>query len=251
VSAASEAPGAPDLLVVRELHAWYGPIQALRGVSLHAREGECVAIIGPNGAGKTTLLHAVTGLLPSRGEIMLAGRPVTGVPPEVLVRLGLALIPERRQLFTTMAVADNLLLGAFHRRKHARSKEVAEDLLGVYRLFPILRDRAAQPARTLSGGMQQMLAIGRGLMARPRVLLMDEPLLGLAPLVIREILRVLGELKAQGITLVLVEQNARAALEVADRGYVMETGSVVMEGTTSALADNPRVRAAYLGGHVE
>ncbi len=242
-------PPAADLLVVRTLHAWYGPIQALRGVSLHARAGECVAIIGPNGAGKTTLLHALCGLLPSRGRITLADHPIAGMPPEALVRLGLALVPERRQLFTTLAVADNLLLGAFHRRTHAR--EVAEDLEGVYRLFPILRDRAGQPARTLSGGMQQMLAIGRGLMARPRLLLMDEPLLGLAPMVIREILRVLSDLKARGITLLLVEQNARAALEVADRGYVMETGTVVLEGPASALAENPRVRAAYLGGHVE
>jgi branched-chain amino acid transport system ATP-binding protein len=239
------------LLEVRDLHASYGPVHALRGVSLSARSGECVAVIGPNGAGKTTLLHAVTGLLPSRGEILLAGHPVTGRPPEVLVRAGLTLVPERRQLFTTMTVADNLLLGAFHRRRAGTAAEVADDLAAVHRLFPVLRDRSAQPARTLSGGMQQMLAIGRGLMTHPRVLLMDEPLLGLAPLLIREILRVLEELKAKGLTLVLVEQNARAALAVADRGYVMETGSVVLEGAAAALADDPRVRAAYLGGHVE
>ncbi|MBI3975005.1 MAG: ABC transporter ATP-binding protein [Armatimonadetes bacterium] len=241
----------PDLLQVRDLHAAYGPIHALRGVSLHARAGECVAIIGPNGAGKTTLLHAVTGLLPSRGAIRLDGRSVAGWPPEALVREGLALVPERRQLFATMPVGDNLLLGAFHRRGPGAARAVTEDLASVYALFPILKERVRQPARTLSGGMQQMLAIGRGLMARPRLLLMDEPLLGLAPLVIREILRVLTELKGRGLTLVLVEQNAHAALEVADRGYVMETGAMVLEGAARALAENPRVRAAYLGGHVE
>lgn len=251
MSATVGANTAPALLDVRSLHASYGPIQAVRGVSLHAREGECVAIIGPNGAGKTTLLHAVTGLLPSRGEVRLAGRTVAGWPPEALVRQGLALIPERRQLFATMTVADNLLLGAFHRRRTIAGKKMAEDLEAVYALFPVLRDRARHPARTLSGGMQQMLAIGRGLMTGPRLLLMDEPLLGLAPLVIREILRVLGELKVQGLTLVLVEQNARAALTVADRAYVMETGSVVLDGPARTLAEDPRVRAAYLGGHVE
>jgi len=220
-------------------------------VSLEARSGESVAIIGPNGAGKTTLLHAMMGLLPSRGEVRLAGRSVAGRAPEVLVREGMVLVPERRQLFATMPVVDNLRLGAFHRRGPGTAAKIAEDLARVYALFPILKERAGLPARTLSGGMQQMLAIGRGLMARPRLLLMDEPLLGLAPLVIREILRVLGELREGGLTLVLVEQNARAALAVADRGYVMETGAVVLEGPARTLAENPRVRAAYLGGHVD
>ncbi|MDQ7829783.1 MAG: ABC transporter ATP-binding protein [Armatimonadota bacterium] len=240
---------ATPLLTVAELHAWYGPVHALRGVALAVHPGECVAIIGPNGAGKTTLLHALTGLVQARGRVELDGRPVLGLPPEALVARGMVLVPERRQLFTTLSVRDNLLLGAYHRARRD-PVAIAGDLEEVLRLFPVLRDRQRAPARALSGGMQQMVAVGRGLMGRPRVLLMDEPLLGLAPLVIREILRVLRSLVDRGLALLLVEQNARAALEVAHRAYVMEGGRMVLEGPAAALAEDPRVRAAYLGGHV-
>jgi branched-chain amino acid transport system ATP-binding protein len=241
---------ATPLLTVAELYAWYGPVHALRGVALAVHPGECVAIIGPNGAGKTTLLHALMGLVHARGRVELGGRPVLGLPPEALVARGMVLVPERRQLFTTLSVRDNLLLGAYHRAWREPAAAIVEDLERVLRLFPVLRDRQRAPARALSGGMQQMVAVGRGLMARPRLLLMDEPLLGLAPLVIREILRVLRTLVGQGLALLLVEQNARAALAVAHRAYVMEGGRVVLEGPAAALAEDPRVQAAYLGGHV-
>ena len=244
------APAAP-LLAVNNLKASYGPIEALRGAFVQVGRGEIVALIGANGAGKTTLLHALVGLIPGRGAIEFNDRRVDGLSPQVLVRAGLVLVPERRQLFDTMSVRDNLLLGAYHRSTRAARQDVEEDIEFVYRLFPLLRDRDRHPARTLSGGMQQMVAIGRGLMARPRLLLMDEPLLGLAPLVIREILRVIRELRERGLSLLLVEQNARAAMDVASRTYVMEGGRIVLEGPSAELAANVRVQAAYLGGHVD
>jgi len=237
---------------VQELQASYGPVEALRGTSLAVGAGEVVAIIGANGAGKTTLLHALIGLLPSRGVVTFDGRTIAGLPPEDLVDAGLVLVPERRQLFDAMRVRDNLQLGAYHRRGgRIASQQIEADIEDIYQLFPVLRDRDQVAARTLSGGMQQMLAIGRGLMAQPRLLLMDEPLLGLAPLVIREILRVIGEFRARNLSVLLVEQNARAAFEVASRTYVMEGGRIVLEGPSRALAASPRVAAAYLGGHVE
>lgn len=239
------------LLSVRDLRANYGPVEALRGASIDVRTGEVVALIGANGAGKTTLLHALVGLIPSRGMTSFGGRSTGGLAPEVLVGAGLVLVPERRQLFDAMTVRDNLLLGAYHRRHSVTRRALDGEVEAIYALFPVLRDRDRRPARTLSGGMQQMLAIGRGLMARPRLLLMDEPLLGLAPLVIREILRVVRELQTQDLSLLLVEQNARAAFEVAGRTYVMEGGRIVLEGPSRDLAANPRVAAAYLGGHVE
>ena len=242
---------AEPLLAVSNLKASYGPIEALRGAFIQVGRGEIVALIGANGAGKTTLLHALVGLIPGRGAIEFDGRPVGGLSPHVLVRAGLILVPERRQLFDTMSVRDNLLLGAYHRSAQAARRDIEEDIEFVYRLFPLLRDRDRHPARTLSGGMQQMVAIGRGLMARPRLLLMDEPLLGLAPLVIREILRVIRELRERGLSLLLIEQNARAAMDVASRTYVMEGGRIVLEGPSAELAANVRVQAAYLGGHVE
>ncbi len=239
------------LLDVDHLAASYGPVQAVRGVSITVSEGEFIAILGPNGAGKTTLLHAITGLLPAQGRVVFAGRSITGVAPEEIVRLGLSLVPERRQLFSSMSVHDNLFLGAYHRVGRDSRVAIGQDMAEIYALFPLLRERARDAAGTLSGGMQQMVAIGRGLMARPRLLLMDEPLLGLAPLVIREILKVLTELKTRGVGLVLVEQNVRAALAVAERAYVIEGGAVVLAGPAHALAENPRVQSAYLGGHVE
>jgi len=244
-------PTAAPLLAVRDLRAAYGPVEALRGASIDIGAAEVVALIGANGAGKTTLLHALVGMVSSRGTITFEGRTTGGLAPEALVGAGMVLVPERRQLFDTMSVRDNLRLGAYHRRKRITPRELDEEIEFVYRLFPVLRDRDRHPARTLSGGMQQMLAIGRGLMAKPRLLLMDEPLLGLAPLVIREILRVVRELRAGDLSLLLVEQNARAAFEVASRTYVMEGGRILLEGNSQEMAVNPRVQAAYLGGHVE
>lgn len=239
------------LLQVEHLAASYGRVQAVRDVTLHVDEDEVVAIIGPNGAGKSSLLNAIAGLLPSRGVMTFAGTPLVGRAAEDTVRLGLSLVPERRQLFASMSVEDNLLLGAYHRFGRAHGPAVQQDMEAAYALFPLLRERRRHPAGTLSGGMQQMLAIGRGLMARPRLLLMDEPLLGLAPLVINEILRVLADLRLRGQALLIVEQNAKAALGIADRAYVMEGGRIALQGASAALAGDPNVRAAYLGGHVE
>jgi len=239
------------LLEVEALSAAYGAVQAVRGVSLRVDEGEFVAILGPNGAGKTTLLHALTGLRPSSGRVAFAGEALRRLAPEEMVRRGMSLVPERRQLFTSMTVHDNLLLGAYHRFGHVSRSAINEEVEAIYTLFPILRVRARDAAGMLSGGMQQMVAVGRGLMARPRLLLMDEPLLGLAPLVIGEMLKVLSVLKARGLALLLVEQNVRAALTVAERGYVLEGGQVVLAGSTQTLAEHPRVRSAYLGGHID
>ncbi len=239
------------LLEVKDIAAAYGAVQAVRGVSLRVDEGEVVAILGPNGAGKTTLLHALTGLMPSSGRVIFAGDPCVSITPEEMVHRGMSLVPERRQLFSSMSVHDNLLLGAYHRFGRTPRAAIDDDVDAIYALFPILRSRAHDAAAMLSGGMQQMVAIGRGLMARPRLLLMDEPLLGLAPLVIREILKVLIALKARGLALLLVEQNVRAALSVAERGYVIEGGSVVLAGPAQMLAADPRVRSAYLGGHID
>jgi len=238
------------LLQVEHLAASYGPVQAVRDVSLTVDENEVVAIIGPNGAGKTTLLSALAGLLPATGTVVFAGSQIDGISPEDAVRLGMSLVPERRQLFGSMSVHDNLLLGAYHRFGSEPRSDIEHDTTQVFELFPVLNGRAGHPAATLSGGMQQMLAIGRGLMARPRLLLMDEPLLGLAPLVIKEIMRTLRELQSRGQSILIVEQNAKAALGIADRAYVMEGGRVVLAGKAAELAEDPKVRAAYLGGHV-
>ncbi|MGH2397039.1 MAG: ABC transporter ATP-binding protein [bacterium] len=239
------------LLQVEHLAASYGPVQAVRDVSLTVAENEVVAIIGPNGAGKTTLLSALAGLVAAAGTITFTGRHIDGIAPENVVRLGMSLVPERRQLFGSMSVRDNLLLGAYHRFGSETGDAIGHDIHAVLELFGVLKDRAGHRAGTLSGGMQQMLAIGRGLMARPRLLLMDEPLLGLAPLVIKEIMRTLRELRSRGQSILIVEQNAKAALAIADRAYVMESGRVVLAGKAAELAEDPKVRAAYLGGHVE
>jgi branched-chain amino acid transport system ATP-binding protein len=232
------------LLEVRGLHAAYGTIAALRGVDLEVDEGEAVAIIGANGAGKSTLLRCLAGLhRPAAGTVALDGRVVTGRPAEWMVGAGLSLVPEGRQVFPGLSVADNLRLGAYRRR----DPNITTDLDEVYALFPRLADRRDQVAGTLSGGEQQMLAIGRGLMSGPRVLLLDEPSLGLAPLAIREVVDRLAELAARGTTLLLVEQNTRAAMRVASRAYVLQQGSVVLAGDTDTLLEDPDVRAAYLG----
>ncbi|HXF69320.1 MAG TPA: ABC transporter ATP-binding protein [Thermoflexus sp.] len=236
-------------LKVEALRAAYGPVQVLHGVSLQVGAGEIVTVIGANGAGKTTLLRAISGLLrPTAGRIWFDGQEITGWPPERIVALGLVQIPERRQLFASMSVEDNLYLGAYLRLRRGERKAVEEDLQRVYELFPRLKERRRQIAGTLSGGEQQMLAIGRGLMARPRMLLLDEPSLGLAPLLVQELFRVIRSLREQGLTVLLVEQNARQALRVADRAYVMETGRIVREGPAVELLEDPALQAAYLGG---
>jgi branched-chain amino acid transport system ATP-binding protein len=236
-------------LEVAGLEVAYGAVKALHGVSLRVEPGEIVAVIGANGAGKTTLLRAISGLLrPSAGRIRLDGQEITGWPPERIVALGVIQIPERRQLFASMSVEDNLRLGAYLRLRRGERKAVEADLERVYALFPRLKERRRQTAGTLSGGEQQMLAIGRGLMASPRILLLDEPSLGLAPLLVQELFRIIADLRRQGLTLLLVEQNARQALRTADRAYVMETGRVVREGPAAALLEDPAIQAAYLGG---
>jgi branched-chain amino acid transport system ATP-binding protein len=238
-----------SLLEVSGLHVHYGAVEALRGVSLEVGGGELVSLIGANGAGKSTLLKTVVGLLvPTRGSVALAGRDITGRPPEEVLRAGVALVPERRRIFAELTVEDNLSLGAYglprDREFTARLRQGLED---IYALFPVLRERRRQRGGTLSGGEQQMLAIGRALMSRPRLLLCDEPSLGLAPLVVREIMRLLVRLRETGTTVLLVEQNARMALRIADRGYVLETGEVTMAGPARALLEREDLRVAYLG----
>jgi branched-chain amino acid transport system ATP-binding protein len=235
----------PPLLEVEELEAAYGPIRALDGVSLHVASGELVAIIGANGAGKTTLLMAISGIVPvRRGTVRLDGRSVTGLAPHEIVRLGVGHAPEGRRIFPRMTVRENLELGGFVRRDRS---EVRRDIEEVCSLFPVLGSRMGQFGGTLSGGEQQMLALGRALVGRPRLLLLDEPSLGLAPLVVAKIFEVIAGLSQRGIAVVLVEQNARAALKLATRGYVLETGRVTLTGSGQELVGDRRVRDAYLG----
>lgn len=226
----------------------YGGIVALRGVSIHVDEGEIVALIGGNGAGKTTLLDTISGIIaPRSGSIKFLGREVKGMSPERLVRMGMSHIPQGRLLFPEMSVYDNLLLGAYRQRSKDKRQYFSSDLERVYSIFPTLAERCEQLAGTLSGGEQQMLAIGRALMSRPKLLLLDEPSMGLAPLMVKEIFKVISNLHKEGTTALIVEQNAKAALGIAKRAYVMETGQVVMEGTSAELARNPQVQRAYLG----
>ncbi len=238
----------PELLLeVRGLTVRHGDVAAVRDVSLRVERGRIATVIGPNGAGKTTLLAAVAGLLPAAsGEVLLDGRAITGDPIEENAARGLALVPETRELFTGMAVEDNLVLGAFSLPRSARRGRAAQ-LAEVYAIFPRLRERRAQSAGTLSGGERQMLALGRALMGRPRLLLLDEPSLGLAPIVVREIFQVIVGLRARGVSVLLVEQNARAALQIADEGFVLETGELTLAGTAAALSADPRVVETYLG----
>ncbi len=232
------------LLAVEGLEAHYGRIRALAGVDLQVEEGELVAIVGANGAGKTTLLRTLSGVHPaSAGRVLLEGRDITRIPGHRRVALGIAQVPEGRQVFAPMSVEDNLLLGGYVRTAAERAETLAE----VYALFPRLRERRDQPAGTLSGGEQQMLAIGRALMARPRLLLLDEPSMGLAPRIVEQIFETIEELRRRGTTILLVEQNAYAALSVADRGYVLESGRVTLADRAAALLADERVKAAYLG----
>ncbi|MGJ7533247.1 MULTISPECIES: ABC transporter ATP-binding protein [Variovorax] len=234
------------LLRIRDLHAGYGRAEVLHGIDLQADQGSVVTVIGPNGAGKSTLLNALMGVLPAKGVIEFKGQPISALSLEERVMLGIALVPEKRELFGTMPVEDNLVLGAF-RQVRLRNRQWRDRIDEVYTLFPRLKERRAQLAGTLSGGERQMLAVGRALMSRPTLLMLDEPSLGLAPLVVQEIFRTVDALRATGVTILLVEQNARAALEVADHGYVLEMGSVSLEGKAQELAVDSRVIDTYLG----
>jgi branched-chain amino acid transport system ATP-binding protein len=234
------------LLNVKDLHAGYGRAEVLHGLTITARAGKVITVIGPNGAGKSTLLNALMGVLPARGEIDYNGRPIGLLSLEERVMLGMALVPETRALFATMSVEDNLLLGAY-RQVRLGQKDSAKSLNEVFMLFPRLRERRAQLAGTLSGGERQMLAVGRALMGKPALLMLDEPSLGLAPLVVRDIFATITALRATGVTILLVEQNARAALEVADYGYVLEMGEIALQGPAEDLAKDPRVIETYLG----
>ena len=236
-----------NLLEIKDLHVAYGKVEAVRGVALTMQPGQIVTVIGPNGAGKTTLLAAAAGLLRSRGSVIYDGIDLRHMDVEERVERGFCLVPERRELFGDMTVADNLLLGAYARR---RGTSVPQRLQEVYARFPRLNERRRQQAHTLSGGERQMLALGRALMAQPVLLMLDEPSLGLAPLIVRKIFRIVASLRDAGVSIFLVEQNARAALETADYGYVLETGEITFQGPASALVSDPRVNATYLGGSV-
>jgi branched-chain amino acid transport system ATP-binding protein len=232
------------LLEVDDIHSYYGSIEALKGISLTVEEGEVVTLIGSNGAGKSTTLRSISGLTPaSSGTIRFAGTDITRVPAHDIPSYGIALAPEGRHCFSRMTVRENLDLGAHHRR----GGEVAADLERVFELFPRLREREKQKAGTMSGGEQQMLAIGRALMARPRLLMLDEPSMGIAPILVQRIYETIGEINRAGVTILLVEQNANYALDVSGRGYVLETGRVVLANDSAQLRDDPEVQRAYLG----
>jgi len=236
------------VLRLESVSASHGAIQALRNVSLHVSEGEIVTLLGGNGSGKTTLMRVISGVHPpSKGRLIFGGQNIAGLAAERILRLGVGQVPEGRQIFAPLSVLDNLLLGAYVRYKGKEKKEVWKDLEGIFTLFPVLKEREAQRAGTLSGGEQQMVAIGRTLMSRPKLLLLDEPSMGLAPKVVGDIFRAIRTLPARGTTILLVEQNAKAALRIAERGYVMETGRITLEGETEDLLNNREVQRAYLG----
>jgi len=233
------------MLEISDLVTAYGKIEALKGVSLRAEQGRITCLLGPNGAGKTTLMMSIAGILKTqRGSIRLDGAELTGLTPARIVTAGVALVPENRLVFPRMSVRENLLAGAYRRRDKA---EVAVDVERMHARFPRLRERREQLAGTLSGGERQMVALGRALMARPKLLMLDEPSLGLAPLVVREVFHAITDLRAAGVSILLVEQNARAALQVADYGYVLETGETVLEGPSAKLEADPRIAETYLG----
>jgi branched-chain amino acid transport system ATP-binding protein len=234
------------LLDIRDLHAGYGKAEVLHGIDLHADKGQVITVIGPNGAGKTTLLNTLMGLLPTRGQMFYRGEDISDFTLEERVMMGIALVPEKRELFGTMTVEDNLELGGF-RQMRMGNLQWRQRIDDVYDIFPRLKERRSQQAGTLSGGERQMLAVGRALMSRPDVLMLDEPSLGLAPLIVKEIFSIIETLRKTGVTIVLVEQNARAALAVADYGYVLEMGEVSLHGVASELAQDSRVIDTYLG----
>ena len=233
------------MLEVKDLQVYYGVIQALKGISFHVNQGEVIALIGANGAGKTTTLQTLTGILsPKSGSIVFEGKDLTRTPAHKIVEMGMAHVPEARRVFADMSVYENLLLGAYTRKDKA---EIAESLASVYKRFPRLEERKGQRAGTLSGGEQQMLAMGRALMSRPRIILMDEPSMGLSPIFVNEIFDIIREVSESGTTVLLVEQNAKKALSIADRAYVLETGSITMDGKAEDLLNDEAVQKAYLG----
>ncbi len=234
------------MLTITDLHVYYGAIRALSGVSLEVKQGEIVTMIGANGAGKSTTIRSVSGLVrPRSGEILFEGKPLHKLPPHEILVLGVGQSPEGRRVFANMTVRENLELGAYTRHRH--KAEIRDDMERAFTMFPRLKERETQAAGTLSGGEQQMLAIGRALMSRPRLLLLDEPSLGLAPFLVQQIFRIIQEINQQGVTVLLVEQNANQALRIANRGYVIETGRVTLSDTASNLLSNDEVRKAYLG----
>ncbi len=236
------------MLRIRNLKCYYGRIQAINGVSLSVRPGELIALIGANGAGKSTLMQAVCGLLSQwEGDVQFEKAPLKGLKPPAITAKGISLVPEGRWIFPPMTVLDNLQLGAYLRYRRRERKAIAQEIEEMFDLFPVLRERARQPAGTLSGGEQQMLAIARALMSKPRLLLLDEPSMGLAPLLVKKILETLAQLRERGLTILLVEQNARAALQIADRGYVLENGRIVLDGPAADLLADQDVKRAYLG----
>ena len=233
------------MLEVKDLQVYYGVIQALKGISFHVNQGEVIALIGANGAGKTTTLQTLTGILsPKSGSIVFEGKDLTRTPAHKIVEMGMAHVPEGRRVFADMSVYENLLLGGYTRKDKA---EIAESLASVYKRFPRLEERKGQRAGTLSGGEQQMLAMGRALMSRPRIILMDEPSMGLSPIFVNEIFDIIREVSESGTTVLLVEQNAKKALSIADRAYVLETGSITMDGKAEDLLNDEAVQKAYLG----
>jgi len=237
------------VLTIDGLSASYGSIRVIKEVSIRVLEGKVVSIIGANGAGKSTLLKSISGLIKiSKGRILYKGRDIAGMPANRVVGLGISQVPEGRQIFAHLTVQDNINLGAYHYFKRSKRLEIKERMARVYEMFPILEKRSKQIAGTLSGGEQQMLAIGRALMGRPELLLLDEPSMGIAPLIVREIFNVIKQLNQSGTTVLLVEQNARAALKVAHHSYVLERGEIVLEGLAAELLDNPKVKEHYLGG---
>jgi branched-chain amino acid transport system ATP-binding protein len=234
------------MLKIENLTVRYGMIEAIKGISFHVDDGEIVTLIGSNGAGKTTTMHAISGLIkPASGTITLDGQDLSKIPSHKIVTLGLAQVPEGRRVFAEQTVRENLILGAYHRKD---KEEIQKDLNYVFDLFPRLREREKQLAGTLSGGEQQMLAMGRALMAKPKILLLDEPSMGLSPLLVKEIFRIIEEINRKGTTVLLVEQNAKMALAIANRAYVLETGKITLEGTGEELSASEQVRKAYLGG---
>lgn len=234
------------MLEVKDLHVHYGMIEALKGVSLKVEEGQIVSLIGANGAGKTTLLQSISGIVKkSAGDVVFLGQDIYKISPQKIVALGLTQVPEGRRIFTGLSVYENLMMGAYLRKD---KKGIEEDIQKIYKQFPILEQRKNQDASTLSGGEQQMLAMGRALMARPKLLLLDEPSMGLAPILVKEIFSIVQEINRTGTTVLLVEQNAKMALSIADYAYVLETGKVVLRGTGKDLIESPDIQKAYLGG---
>jgi len=233
------------VLEINDLNVHYGGIHALKGATLSVPEGKIITLVGANGAGKSTLLRTICGLVTANGgSIRFEGRELTGLKTFEIMKLGIATVPEGRKIFVNLSVYENLLMGAYNRTGET---ELKRDIEWIYTIFPRLRERSVQKGGTLSGGEQQMLAVGRALMSRPRLLMLDEPSLGLAPLLIREVFRIIGQIHGEGTTILLIEQNAMAALHIADYGYVLETGNIVLEGTGKALLEDERVREAYLG----